>query len=165
MYAAAQQALYDLCVQQGTFTTATAFQDDWPAVLSIGETGLLIEQAGDTIEADQLAQAARYGSHGKRTQQHDIGAWVVVPIGTGQGGDAIAVQAVKASAESLADYIAAYGRLNGGTYVQRATVARIGAPVERLPRTQGSTLPTHVCVRIVVRVVTQRAWTMTEESN
>lgn len=165
MYAAAQQALTDLCVAQGGYTLATVFQDDWPAVLSIGETGLLIEQAGDTIESDQLGAPGRYGSHGKRTQQHDIGAWVVVPIGTGQGGDAIAVQSAKAAAEALANVIAAYGRLNGGTYVQRATVVRIGMPVERLPRTQGATLPTHICIRIVVRVITQRAWTMTEESN
>ena len=90
---------------------------------------------------------------------------VVEPIADGQGGDGEAVRRCKATTEALADHIARYGRLGGAAYVKRAMVVRIGLPVERLPRTQGGTgYPTHICQRVTVRVVTQRDWDMTEES-
>jgi hypothetical protein len=165
MYDAAETAVYDLCLAEGTFTSSTAFRDDWPAALSIGEPSLLVEQAGDTIEGDQISGMGKYGSQGKRTQQHEVGAWVVIPIAQGQGGDGEAVQQSKAIAERLANYIALYGKLNAAQYVKRASVVRIGLPVERLARVQGTPgLPTHICQKITVRIVTQQAWTMTEES-
>lgn len=167
MYAAAEEALYNVCLDYapGLFTTANAFRDDWPAALSLGSTTLLVEQAADTVEGDTIPGLGRYGSQGKRTQQHEIAAWVVVPIGTGQGGDSVAVQECKSISEPLADHIAKYGKLNGGENVKRAAVVRIGLPQERLPRTQGGLgYPTHICQKITVRIVTQEAWEMTEES-
>lgn len=165
MYLAAEAAVYDLCLAETTFTALTAFRDDWSAALSVGEPSLLVEQAGDTQEGDQIAGMGRYGSQGKRTQQHEVGAWVVVPIAQGQGGDGEAVQQCKIVTERLADYIALYGKLNGAQYVKRAAVVRVSLPVERLPRTQGAPgYPTHICQKITVRIVTQQAWAMTEES-
>ena len=79
MYAAAEEALYNLCLaySAGTFSTLNAFRDVWPAALSVGGTSLLVEQAGDTIEGDAVTGLGHYGAHGKRTQQHEIAAWVV----------------------------------------------------------------------------------------
>lgn len=163
MLAAAESALLALVRAYGTtFDSANSALDDWRVALDCqGPVGAVIEQAADTEEADELDG---YPGHGHRVQAHELLVSVAYKVGGGQGGDAEATRAAKALGEALADHIAAYERLDGGTYVRRARVTRVTAPSEVRPRGQEGG-PTHIVVGVRVRVVTSRAWTPAEYSS
>lgn len=162
MYLAAEAALQTLLAGATGFSSTTVVRDDWQ-ILDIGATQvIIIEQGGDTLEADSING---YGSQGRRTQAHEIDAVLLTAVGVAEGGEDTAVQASKTTAEALANRIALYERLNGATNVQRAQVIRITRPqAVRRVRTSPDN-PTHIEQRIRVRVITQTAWTPTEWSN
>lgn len=153
MYLAAERAVYDLVLQAGGFTADTCRIDDWRVLDAPGAVYAVVEQAGDTLEADRISGA---GAQGVRTQQHEVGVALLTPIREGKDDDAVA--ASKRSAEDLADYLAQYEKLGGAALVWRAQVVRITRPeaVRRAQTPAGQ--PTHIQQRIVVRVITRQAW-------
>lgn len=161
MYNAAEAALLELVLDEGTFTEDTARRDDYAVIDAPAEVVCVVEQFGDTLEADRIGA---YGTQGRRTEQHEIAVVLLTRIGDGLGGDGAAILASKQTVQTMADWIASYERLNGGTYVQRAQVVRITKPeaVRRAQTAQGG--PTHIQQKIVVRVITMRDWTPTELS-
>jgi hypothetical protein len=162
MYTTAEIAALDLVIASGLFTADTARRDDYTVIDVGADVVCVVEQAGDTVEADRLSG---YGAQGMRTQQHEIAVILLTRIGDGLGGDGAAIAASKTTAETLSDYLANYERLNGAAYVQRAQVARISRPepVRRAQTAAGAA--THIQQRITVRVITSRAWQPTELSH
>lgn len=165
MLAAATAALLTFVQAEGPFDGQNAAADDWRVALDCqGEVGAVVEQAADTVEDYEIDG---YAGQGQRVQAHELTVSVAQKVGTGQGGDAQAVTAAKATAEALADRIALYERLNGGTYVRSARVVRLTAPTEIRPLLQGggTGAPTHIVVAVRVRVITSRAWAPVEQAS
>ena len=155
MYLAAERAVYDLVLQAGGFDPQTCRIDDWRVLDASGKVYAVIEQAGNTLEADRINGA---GAQGVRTQQHEVAVVLLTPIREAEGGDDRAVQASKQTAEDLADFLAQYEKLGGAALVWRAQVVRI-TPPEAVRRAQTATgAATHIQQRLVVRVITRQAW-------
>lgn len=161
MYDAAEAAVYARVLAYSPFTADTARRDEYAVIDAPAEMVCVVEQFGDTLEADRIGT---YGAQGRRTQQHEIAIVLLTRIGDGLGGDGVAILTSKQTAEGLADALARYERLNAATYVQRAQVVRITKPeaVRRAQTAQGG--PTHIQQKIVMRVITMRDWTPTETS-
>jgi hypothetical protein len=108
------------------FTTTNSSADDW-AVLDAGatEVAAVIEMAGPSTEG---VEQDGYGVYGEYQETHQIGLWVCVKRGTGDGGDGAVKQTLKTLTEAVKDHLRPYRRLNDAAGVRAMTIMRTTEP-------------------------------------
>lgn len=152
-YIAAEAALLALVRTYNggaVFDEVNSSAEDWTALDATGtEVAAVVEMAGETVEADEIDD---YGAHGEFVEQHQIGLWLCVKRGTGDGGDGETRAAVKALTEAVKDHIRPYERLNDAEGVLRAQIVRTSAPA-LISRSEEMEDATHDAQQVVFQIL------------
>lgn len=152
-YATAETALLTLVrayASGAVFTTTNSAADDWkPLDAPNTEVAAVVEMAGASTEG---VEQDGYGVEGEYQETHTIGLWLCKKRGTGDGGDGVVKQQLKALTEAVKDYLRPYRRLNGAAGVRSMKLMRTTEPTYISPTDKVGDA-THIAQQITFQVL------------
>lgn len=152
-YLIAEAAVLAVCRASsgGTLFTATnSSRDNWEIIDNASSPyGLVVEMGGETIEGDNLDGR---GTQGTIQERHLITVTVSIKVGTQAQGIETIASLLKATVETLKNYIRTKDRLGVYAPVSRAWPSKTSPVLERVPRGTGNVNPTHFMQTITLTV-------------